>query len=350
MRIDLGVERVAILRARCRVRVFRVLDQLGHAERGAKTLPDLLAGRGDVDVAISGLEHAGRDRSRMIVAGLLWHLALHQPARRLKVEHEDLRLQERRRDVLAFLRLLALEQRNHDAERAEQPGTEVRDRNPDPHRPLPGQAGDRHQAAHALRDLVEAGPARIGAVLAEARNAAENDLGIDLAQRLVVDAEPPLHVGPEVLDHDVGLFHHAQKRFEPFLRLQVQRHAALVAMKVLEIRTLARTTGSLSGHQRGRLLDLDDVGTPVSELAHAGRARPDLGQVEDGKAFERTRGPWNRHFLHLSRHSHDPVALRRAGQTFPDLACVVYRGKARSIGSSRLWERFYPLYPLRSDS
>src|SRR5262245_878644 len=350
MRIDLDVERVAILRARRRVRVFRVLDQLGRAERGAKTLPDLLAGRGDVDVAIGGLEHAGRDRGRMIVAGLLRHFALHQPARRLEVEHEDLRLQERGRDVLAFLRPLALEQRNHDAERAEQPGTEVRDRNPAPHRPLPGQAGDRHQAAHALRDLIEAGPAGIGSILAEARNAAEDDLGIDLAQSLVVDAEPPLHVGPEVLDYDVGLFHHAQKRLEAFLRLQVQRHAALVAMKVLEVRTLAWTAGCLPGHECRRLLDLDNVGTPVSELAHAGRARTDLGQVEDGKTFERTRGAWNRHFLHLSRHSHNPAGLRRAGQTFPDLACVVYRGKARRIGSSRQWERFYLLYPLRSVS
>src|SRR5439155_17835815 len=104
-------------------------------------------------------------------------LAFHQPARGLEVEHEDLRLQERGRDVLAFLRLLALEQGDHDAERAEQPGAEVRDWNPDPYRSLPRQASDRHQAAHALRDLVEAGPARIGSVLAEARNAAEDDLG-----------------------------------------------------------------------------------------------------------------------------------------------------------------------------
>ncbi len=29
----------------------------------------------------------------MVVAGLLWHFLLKQPARRLKVQHEDLRLQ-----------------------------------------------------------------------------------------------------------------------------------------------------------------------------------------------------------------------------------------------------------------
>ena len=51
------------------------------------------------------------------------------------------------------------------------PAREVGDRNADPHRPLPRQAGDRHQSAHALRDLIEAGPVGIGPVLAETGNA-----------------------------------------------------------------------------------------------------------------------------------------------------------------------------------
>ena len=37
------------------------------------------------------------------------------------------------------------------------PAAQVGDRNADPHRPLAGQAGDRHQPAHALGDLIEAG-------------------------------------------------------------------------------------------------------------------------------------------------------------------------------------------------
>jgi len=47
----------------------------------------------------------------MVVPALLRHLALHQPARGLEVEHEDLRLQQRGRDVLALLRLLPLRKR-----------------------------------------------------------------------------------------------------------------------------------------------------------------------------------------------------------------------------------------------
>ncbi len=130
-----------------------------------------------------------------------------------------------------------------------------------------------------------------------------------------------------------------KKRREPLLRLQVQRDGALVAVQVLEVRTLARTARRLSGHQLGRLLDLDDIGAPVGELAHAGRPRPDLGQVENGKAFERARSPWESAFSAPVEAIFrgvfpDPGGRGRAGQTFPDLAGVVYRGTARGIGSA----------------
>ena len=197
-------------------------------------------------MAVGGLVDAGRHRGRMIVAGLARDLALHQPARRLEVEHEDLRLQQRGRDVLALPGFLAFEQRDQNSHGAEQPGAKVGDRDTDAHRPLPGQAGDRHQAAHALRDLVEARPARIGPVLAEPRNTTEDDLRVDLLEVLVVDLQPLLHVGPEVLDHHVGLLHHAPERGEPLGRLEVQRDGALVAMQVLEIGTLARTARRLA--------------------------------------------------------------------------------------------------------
>ena len=72
---------------------------------------------------------------------------------------------------LAFAGNLALEQRGQDAHGAEQARGEVGDGNADPHRAFAGRAGDRHQPAHALRDLIEARTLVIGAVLAEAGNA-----------------------------------------------------------------------------------------------------------------------------------------------------------------------------------
>ena len=64
--------------------------------------------------------------------------------------------------------------------------------------------------------------------------------GLILLQRLVIDAEPVLHVGPEILDHDVGLLDQPLEGREALRRLQIERHAALVAMQVLEIGAVAR--------------------------------------------------------------------------------------------------------------
>ena len=63
---------------------------------------------------------------------------------------------------------LALEQRHHDPERQQIAGGEVGDRDADPHRAPAGRAGDRHEAAHALGDLVDARAMAVRTVLAEA--------------------------------------------------------------------------------------------------------------------------------------------------------------------------------------
>ena len=107
----------------------------------------------------------------MVVAGLARHLARDQPARRLEVEHGDLRLQQRGLHPLAFARHLALQQGDERAHGGVVAAREIGDGHADAHRPLARQAGDRHQAAHALGDLVEAGPVGVGPVLAEARQA-----------------------------------------------------------------------------------------------------------------------------------------------------------------------------------
>ena len=84
--------------------------------------------------------------------------------------------------------------------------------------PWLGQAGDRHQPAHALCDLVDAGTGGVGTGLAEARYAAVDDARIDLGHRIVVDAKSMLHVGAVVLDHDVGLLGQFEEDVAPFRR------------------------------------------------------------------------------------------------------------------------------------
>ena len=156
--------------------------------------------------------------------------------------------------------------------------------------PLARQAGDRHQPAHALRDLVEARPVRVRPVLPEARDAGIDEPRIDRGERLVIDAEALLHVGAEILHHDVGLGGHFLEHRDAFRRLQVQRHRALVAVQVLEVRTLARTPEPLAFAHVIRHLDLDAVRAPVGELAHAGRTGAHAGEIEHGEAVQRSGG------------------------------------------------------------
>src|SRR5438309_451569 len=67
----------------------------GGADRLRAAFPNPPAGGGNVDIAIGGLEHAGRNAGRMVIASLAGYFFLHQPARGLEIEHEYLRLQQR---------------------------------------------------------------------------------------------------------------------------------------------------------------------------------------------------------------------------------------------------------------
>src|SRR5262249_41178234 len=153
-----------------------VAGEMLGSDRAAEALEDVLSGGGDVDEAVARLEYAGRDAGRVIVAGLAGHILGDQPARRLEIGERDLRLKQRGAHPLALARDLPLEQGDEDTERAKNSGAEIRDRNAGAHRALARQAGDPHQPAHALRNLIEARPLAIRAVLAEA-----GDAGVDEA-------------------------------------------------------------------------------------------------------------------------------------------------------------------------
>ena len=64
-------------------------DEIRALNSVAKTLVDLIATGSDVDMPILGLEDAGGNTCGMVVPRLRGHLATHQPARRLEVEHGE---------------------------------------------------------------------------------------------------------------------------------------------------------------------------------------------------------------------------------------------------------------------
>ncbi len=73
-----------------------------------------------------------------------------------------------------------------------------------------------------------------------------------------------------------------------FLLLEVQGHAAFVAVQVEEIRLHPLDVLPLDARiGLGRGLDLDDIGPPIRQHAHAGRPGAGAGQVQDHEVRHR---------------------------------------------------------------
>src|SRR6185369_15880085 len=110
-------------------------------------------------------------------------------------------------------------------------GGDVVHRDADLSRPAIGLARHAHDAAHALRDDVEAAFLPVGAGLAEAGNRRIDDARVDFLDRLVVDAELFGDARPEILDDDVGRGGEFHKYFLALRLLHVERDALLVAIE-----------------------------------------------------------------------------------------------------------------------
>ena len=120
----------------------------------------------DLDRGGAGGEHPVRRDRRVVVTGQPRNLPGDRPAGALERVHADHSGQQRRAYDAADAGAGALVQRGHHAVRPVHAGQQVRDRHPDLGRQL--GAGDRHQPALALRDLVVPGARRLRAVVPEA--------------------------------------------------------------------------------------------------------------------------------------------------------------------------------------
>ena len=137
------------------------------AEGPAQRAPQALGPARDLHRRIGGLEHAVRRDRRVVVAREPGHLTGHRPAGALVRVHADHPRQQRRPDDRPTTGAFALVQGGQHAVRAVHAGDQVGDRHPDLGRLL--GAGDRHQPALALGDLVVAGAGRLRTVVAEVR-------------------------------------------------------------------------------------------------------------------------------------------------------------------------------------
>ena len=218
---------------------------------------------------------------------------------------------------------LALDQRDRDAVGAEDAGAQIGNRDADAHGSLTGQPGDRHQAAHALRNLVEARAQAIRSVLAVAGDAGIDQARIDRGHRLVADAKPVFDIGTVVFHQHVGARRQLLQDRDAFGRLEVQRHATLVAMHVLEVTVLARTADTFAFVQCGGHLDLDHLRAPIGELTDRGRPGAHAGQIEH-RDMRQSGGGLHRVSLYAD---HAASGHARGGRLFPHYVPVQRGGR-----------------------
>ena len=158
----------------------------------------------------------------------------------------------------------------------------IRDGDAGPYRALAGQAGDRHQAAHALDDLIHRGAIDVGPVLAEAGDTDDDQARIDACSRSKSIFNRCFTPRTEVLEEHVGRFHEPVEDLEPSGLFRSSDEAAFTPVKVLEVRSVPQPGQALSLC----VLDHHHVSAPVGEVAYRRRPRPGLGQVEHPETGE----------------------------------------------------------------
>ena len=186
----------------------RVEPRVGGQPRQAGDLAQALqqspVSAADVDVAVGGGKAPHRHAHRVVVPGGRWHVLVDRPARGLKVHHRDHRFKQRGLDPPSGPGPLPVVQRDQHADRQVQAGGQVRHRDPGPGRLAARQPGYAHQAAHPLRNLIQAAPGRVRAVLAEAGDRAVDQTRVPFVHGFEVEPQPVLDRRAHVLDQYVA--------------------------------------------------------------------------------------------------------------------------------------------------
>ncbi|BDC26107.1 hypothetical protein NB2BOR_A03980 [Bordetella parapertussis] len=207
----------------------------------------------------------------------------------------DQAIEQRDVDGLSFAAEVAVLQRAQDRRRGVDARDHIGDRDAGLERAAAGlgvrQAGDAHQSAHALEYVVVAGQVGVRAGLAESGDRAIHEPRIDLAQRLIVQAEARQRADLVVLDQHVRVLGELADDFLAFGAGDVQRHRLLASVGAEEV-------GGIGGFLAVRVLqerrppaaqvvacagalDLDDPGAHVGQDLRGPGSGQDAGEVHD---------------------------------------------------------------------
>ena len=189
-------------------------------------------------------------------------------------------------------RTIPLDQGGEDADRAPHRASgHVRDLHARHRRRAVG-SGTAHRQYPRQRKVVDvvAGAVAVRPRLSVARDRAEDDAFVALAERFVPHAEPFHDARAEALDDDIGLGGHAQEPVALPVVLEVDRHRTLVAVD----RQVAPRHPFAAGREVAHvvaaagILDLHHVGSKVGEDHGQEGSREKPGEVEDAEAVKGT--------------------------------------------------------------
>ncbi len=269
-----------------------------QAELLAQPAPQALVAAGHLDGAVRAVEQpVGRDRG-VVVALRLRDLAGHGPARALEGVHPDDRGQQRGAHDLPPPGALALQEGGEHAVGAVHPGEEIADRHPHPLRVVRARSGQGHEPRLALGDLVVAGAAALGSVVAEAGDRQHDQARVELGQVVGRETEPVQGAGTEVLHEDVGAADQLGEDGPAVVGLEVEGDGLLVAVAGQEV---GRNVGAVrSGNERrspgaGLVtatggLHLDHPCTQVGHHHGSVGSREGPGEVDDDRPGQGTVG------------------------------------------------------------
>ena len=148
---------------------------------------------------------------------------------------------------------------------------------------------DRHQSSHTLRNLVKSRALRERTRLSKTRNAGVHQAWVCDFEGFVINPESELHIWAEVLDHHVSFCDQLFEYRNSFGFFQIKGNRALVAVRVLVVRTVLTAQRIVAAHMFGHL-NLNHICAPIGELAATGWTCSDLGEIDNAKACKSSGG------------------------------------------------------------
>jgi hypothetical protein len=286
------VQRLAVLQPIVVGGEARIVLQMLETHRAAEPRPQPRIRHGDDHVAVGGRVGFVGSQRGMFVAEASGTLAGRGDDSDRKAEDGHRGIEERDVDELSLARPLPLNVRQQDPLDGIQRREAIGDRHADLGRAGLREPGDVHQPRLTLDHHVVAGfvPARPGGAVAGNRTV--DQPRVQLARAIRTESEPLERARPEVLDHHVGGAEKLREERPSVGRLEIDRHALLVAIDAEEVRAPAadeRAPGSRIVAVP-RILDLDHLGTHVAQQHGAEGTGEHAGEVDDLEAAQRQLG------------------------------------------------------------